>query len=76
MATPPPPPGPPGHGGGQAGAGQVSFLQLEQAGFEALFEVGERGGGHESGIFTILARNATRIATQRKNMVRQIVLSI
>ncbi len=34
----------PGQGGGQAGTGSVEPLQLEQAGFEALFEGGERGG--------------------------------
>ena len=36
----------PGHGGGQAGAGPVELLQLEQAGFKVVFEGGERGGGH------------------------------
>ncbi len=36
----------PGQGGGQMRALSVELVQLEQAGFEALFEGGEGGGGH------------------------------
>ena len=36
----------PGHGGGEAGAGPVELFELEQAGFEVVFEGWERGGGH------------------------------
>ncbi len=40
-----------GHGGGRAGTGLVEPFELEQAGFEALFEGGERGGRHGRGLY-------------------------
>ncbi len=34
-----------GHGGGRAGTGLVEPFELEQAGYEVVFEGWERGGG-------------------------------